>query len=46
MIDHIPLAVIDLERSRRFYDAALAPLGDRADAVRRPDCVLRAGRAG
>ena len=27
MIDHVSLGVADLERSRRFYDAALRPLG-------------------
>jgi catechol 2,3-dioxygenase-like lactoylglutathione lyase family enzyme len=27
MIDHISVSVRDLERSARFYDAALAPLG-------------------
>lgn len=27
MIDHIGLAVSDIERSRRFYEAALLPLG-------------------
>ncbi len=27
MIDHIGLAVSNLDRSRRFYEAALAPLG-------------------
>jgi len=27
MIDHIGFAVADLERSKAFYDAALAPLG-------------------
>ena len=27
MLDHISLGVTDLERSRRFYDAALPPLG-------------------
>lgn len=27
LIDHISLAVSDIERSARFYDAALAPLG-------------------
>src|SRR3954452_18112512 len=27
MIDHISVAVRDLERSARFYEAALAPLG-------------------
>ena len=27
MIDHISLGVKDLERSKRFYDAALQPLG-------------------
>jgi catechol 2,3-dioxygenase-like lactoylglutathione lyase family enzyme len=27
MLDHISLGVTDLERSRRFYDAALGPLG-------------------
>jgi len=29
VIDHLSLPVADLERSRRFYDAALAPLGAR-----------------
>jgi catechol 2,3-dioxygenase-like lactoylglutathione lyase family enzyme len=27
MLDHVSLGVSSLERSRRFYDAALAPLG-------------------
>ena len=27
MFDHVSLGVADMERSRRFYDAALAPLG-------------------
>src|ERR1700674_5267660 len=27
MLDHVSLGVADLERSRRFYDAALRPLG-------------------
>ena len=27
MLDHVSLGVTDLERSRRFYDAALRPLG-------------------
>ena len=27
MLDHVSLGVTDLERSRRFYDAVLAPLG-------------------
>lgn len=27
MFDHISIGVKDLERARRFYDAALAPLG-------------------
>jgi catechol 2,3-dioxygenase-like lactoylglutathione lyase family enzyme len=27
MIDHVSLGVTDLERSRRFYDVALRPLG-------------------
>ena len=27
MLDHVSLGVTDLERSRRFYDAALKPLG-------------------
>ncbi len=27
MLDHVSLGVRDLERSRRFYDAALRPLG-------------------
>ncbi|UIJ43684.1 VOC family protein [Sphingomonas cannabina] len=29
MLDHIGLAVSDIERSRAFYEAALAPLGIR-----------------
>lgn len=29
MIDHISIGVRDLERSKRFYDAVLAPLGYR-----------------
>ena len=27
MLDHVSLGVTDLERSRRFYDAALRPVG-------------------
>lgn len=27
MLSHVSLGVVDLERARRFYDAALAPLG-------------------
>ena len=27
MLDHVGFAVSDIERSRRFYEAALAPLG-------------------
>jgi catechol 2,3-dioxygenase-like lactoylglutathione lyase family enzyme len=27
MLDHVGFAVADFERSRRFYDAALAPIG-------------------
>jgi hypothetical protein len=27
MLDHIPVGVTDLERSRRFYDTASSPLG-------------------
>ncbi|HZH11888.1 MAG TPA: hypothetical protein VEZ24_16130 [Microvirga sp.] len=33
MIDHVALAVTDLERSRRFYDAVLAPLGIKSVTV-------------
>ena len=29
MLDHVGFAVADAERSKRFYDAALAPLGYR-----------------
>ena len=35
MIDHVSVAVSDLERAGRFYDAALAPLGYRR-MVERP----------
>jgi catechol 2,3-dioxygenase-like lactoylglutathione lyase family enzyme len=28
MLDHVSLRVADYERSKRFYEAALAPLGD------------------
>jgi catechol 2,3-dioxygenase-like lactoylglutathione lyase family enzyme len=27
MLDHVSLGVSDIDRSRRFYDAALCPLG-------------------
>jgi len=27
MLDHVSLGVSDIERSRKFYDQALAPLG-------------------
>src|SRR5215469_13471184 len=27
VLDHVSVGVIDLDRSRRFYDAALRPLG-------------------
>ena len=27
MFDHVSIGVKDIERARRFYDAALAPLG-------------------
>src|SRR5256712_4596298 len=27
MLDHVSLGVTDIDRSRRFYDAALRPLG-------------------
>ena len=33
MFDHISFGVRDIERSRRFYDAALAPLGFTALSV-------------
>jgi catechol 2,3-dioxygenase-like lactoylglutathione lyase family enzyme len=34
MLDHVSIGVSDLKRSRRFYDAALRPLGVvRANAV-------------
>ncbi|MBB4154238.1 catechol 2,3-dioxygenase-like lactoylglutathione lyase family enzyme [Sphingomonas jinjuensis] len=37
MIDHLGLAVIDIGRSRRFYAAALAPLGYRIIADTKND---------
>jgi len=27
MIDHVSIGVSDIERAKRFYDAALMPLG-------------------
>ena len=41
MLDHISLGVRDLARARRFYDAALAPLGYRC--VRAKDDELAFG---
>jgi catechol 2,3-dioxygenase-like lactoylglutathione lyase family enzyme len=38
MIDHISIGVSDLERSARFYEAALAPLG-LARVVTRPATI-------
>lgn len=38
MIDHISVAVCDLERAARFYEAALAPLG-LARLVTRPATI-------
>lgn len=38
MIDHVSIAVRDLEAAARFYDAVLAPLGY-ARLVERPDNV-------
>ena len=42
MIDHISLGVSDLDRSKRFYDAVLAPLGIAAcrDTPRSRDYAL------
>ena len=40
MLDHVSLGVTDLERSRRFYDAVLRPLG----LVRTVDFQGRAAR--
>ena len=40
MIDHIGLAVSDIARSKAFYTAALAPLGDKG----RMDLVMTVGQ--
>jgi len=47
MLDHISLGVTDLERSRRFYDAALRPLGlVRIVGLQRARATEKAPRAG
>lgn len=33
MLDHVSIGVLDIERTKRFYDAALAPLGYTALSV-------------
>ncbi|AZO12870.1 MULTISPECIES: VOC family protein [unclassified Mesorhizobium] len=43
MIDHISLAVADLIRSKRFYDACLEPLGIAPDEVSEDSCSYESG---
>jgi catechol 2,3-dioxygenase-like lactoylglutathione lyase family enzyme len=45
MIDHVGFAVSDAERSRRFYTAALAPLGIRLIKTATPDQTEAGGTA-
>lgn len=45
MIDHIGFAVSDIERSRRFYEAALAPLGMSVIMVAGPEQTESGGTA-
>jgi catechol 2,3-dioxygenase-like lactoylglutathione lyase family enzyme len=44
-LDHMSLAVEDVERSRRFYEAALAPLGMRLVADHGEECAFGPGDA-
>jgi len=44
MLDHVGFAISDLDRSRKFYDAALAPLGLSIQMAVPPD-ETRDGRA-
>ena len=43
MIDHIGLAVSDIDRSRTFYEKALAPLGMRVVTVIPPERTTHGG---
>jgi catechol 2,3-dioxygenase-like lactoylglutathione lyase family enzyme len=45
MIDHMGFAVSKIERSRSFYEAALAPLGLRVQMVATPDQTESGGTA-
>lgn len=45
MIDHIGFAILDIERSRRFYLAALAPLGLSVQMEATPDQTEAGGTA-
>ncbi|HVF83099.1 MAG TPA: VOC family protein [Sphingomicrobium sp.] len=45
MIDHIGFAVSDIERSRRFYEAALAPLGFQVQMAATPEQTQSGGTA-
>lgn len=45
MIDHIGFAVTDIERSRAFYEAALAPLGLSLRMTATPDQTESGGTA-
>lgn len=44
MLDHIGLAISNLDRSRRFYDAALAPLGLSVQTTMSASETLSGGR--
>jgi len=45
MLDHVGFAVADAERSRRFYEAALAPLGITLIMTATPDQTESGGTA-
>ena len=45
MIDHMGIAVSDIEKSRKFYEAALAPLGMSVQMEATPDQTESGGTA-